>query len=103
MTCRASGCEIMKMISSTSMMSIMGITLGSEVTWPETFPPPPAMSLLLLGSEEAAPFGFVLGHGGHDPDAGAAGNLHRLLDLRELQVLVGTEEQDLVVRTGGVD
>ncbi len=37
-TFRLNGWAIMKMMRSTSRMSIIGITFGSEVTWPR--PPP---------------------------------------------------------------
>src|ERR671911_3198155 len=51
---RDNGWVIMKMISSTSRMSIMGTTLGSEETSPRACPVPPAISLLLFffGAEQ---------------------------------------------------
>src|SRR5918992_1330699 len=45
-----SGVTIMKMISSTSMISIIGTTFGSDLTevWPAP-PTPPAIAYLLTG------------------------------------------------------
>src|SRR3954449_3951309 len=103
---RESGCVIMKMISSTSRMSIIGTTFGSEDTAPRSPPPPPAILLLLLlvlaGGEDARGRLVRLGDGGHHPDAGAPGGLHRFLDLAVLELVVRLEVEDLVLLPRGV-
>src|SRR6476659_7458195 len=107
MAIRESGCVIMKMISSTSRMSIIGTTFGSDDTAPRSPPPPPAMLLLLLLvvalGEDARGRLVRLGDGGHHPDTGAPGSLHRFLDLAVLELVVRLEEEDLVLRPRGVD
>src|SRR5262245_48013868 len=93
----------MKMISITSMMSIIGITLGSDWIPPES----PvdiaisALSLLLFGCEESP--SFRLGNRRHDAGPGLPGDLHRLLNFRELQLVVRLEVENLVHGPGGVD
>src|SRR5262245_5848108 len=107
MAIRDSGCVIMKMISSTSRMSIIGTTFGSAETCPRSPPPPPAMLLLLLvlvfGTEDTGGRLGRLGDGGHHPDAGAPGGLHRVLDFAVLELVVRLEVEDLVLRPRGVD
>src|SRR5690348_1153343 len=93
---RDSGWVIMKMISSTSRMSIMGTTLGSAVNAPRASPPPPAILflLLLLGDEQAG--ALRLRDRSHHSYACFPGGLHRFLHLRVLELIVGLEVQDLV-------
>src|SRR3712207_8007504 len=74
MAIRESGCVIMKMISSTSRMSIIGTTFGSDDISPGACPPPPAMLFLLVFGGEQGSLLSRLGDGGHDPDAGAPGS-----------------------------
>src|SRR6266536_3442926 len=101
---RDSGWVIMKMISSTSSTSIIGVTLMSDWTPPE-FPALIAMSLLLLlvlvGLEQPGVPG--LGDGRHHPHAGAARRLDGLLDPGILELVVGLEVQDLVLGARGID
>src|SRR5574339_484056 len=100
MAIRESGCVIMKMISSTSRMSIMGTTFGSDETSPRAPPPPPAISVLLLvfgGLAEQARLGGGLRDGRHHPHAGPPGGLHRFLDLAVLELVVRLEVEDLVL------
>src|SRR4029077_16796082 len=97
---RDRGCVIMKMISSTSRMSIMGTTFGSDVRVDE--PPPTDMPMLLalllllclFGGEEPA---VAVGHSGDDPYASRPGDLDGLLHRPVLQLVVGPEVQDLVL------
>src|SRR4026209_330257 len=108
MAIRESGCVIMKMISSTSRMSIIGTTFGSDDTSPRAPPPPPAMLLLLVrvllvSGEDARGRLVRLGDGGHHPDTGAPGGLHRFLDLAVLELVVRLEVEDLVLLPRGVD
>src|SRR6476469_4312326 len=106
MAIRESGCVLMKMISSTSRMSIIGTTFGSDDTAPRSPPPPPAMLLLLLlvfGAEDAGGRLVRLGDGGHEPGTGAPGGLHRFLDLAVLELVVRLEVEDLVLRPRGVN
>src|SRR6185503_13820822 len=97
---RESGCVIMKMISSTSRMSIMGTTFGSDVTAPRVASVPPAMSVLLLlfvFVSEQSLLGVGLRDGRHHPHAGPPGRLHRFLDLAVLELIVRFEVEDLVI------
>src|SRR4051812_14709127 len=100
---RDSGWVIMKMISSTSSTSIIGVTLMSDWTPPE-FPLVIAMSLLLLlvlvGLEQRGALG--LGDGGHHPDPRATRRLDGFLDLGVLELIIRLEVQDLVLGAGGV-
>src|ERR671911_2148177 len=91
---RESGWVIMKMISSTRRMSIIGTTLGSFESSPRAVPAPPAISvlLLLLGSEQAGALG--LGDSRHDPNTCAARGFHCLLHRRVPQLIVCLEIQD---------
>src|SRR5436309_12028980 len=96
------GWVIMKMISSTSSTSISGVTLISELS-----PSRPLVDPIAIGS---APFLLLLrerllllGDGADDALAGLADELDRLLYAAELDVLVGLEEQDLVLRARLVD
>src|SRR5215204_2966097 len=99
---RERGCVIIKMISSTRRMSIMGTTFGSFESSPRAVPAPPAiLFLLLLGGEQATALG--LGDRRHDPDARAPGRFHGLLDRRVPQLIVRLEIQDFVFRSGGED
>src|SRR5882724_2143558 len=104
---RASGCVIMKMISSTSSTSIIGVTLMSEFTPPEL---PAAIAMLVLLLLGPVGRGLVeqpavdrLCDGRHDPDTRAARRFHRVLDLGVLQVVVGLEVQNLVLGPTGED
>src|SRR4029453_12289646 len=104
---RASGCVIMKMISSTSNTSIIGVTLMSWFT-PAELPAVIAMSLfLLLGAlllsllEQASR--DRLCDGRHDADASLSRGLDRVLNAAVLQVVVGLEVQNLVLGPGGKD
>src|SRR5919107_1653862 len=97
MAIRESGCVIMKMISSTSRMSIIGTTFGSDDISPDACPPPPAMSVLLFFVGEHRLLYRRLGDSRHDPDAGAPGGFHCLLDLAVLELVVGLEVEDLVL------
>src|SRR4051812_20502026 len=93
---RDNGWVIMKMISSTSRISIMGTTLGSAVSAPRASPPPPAILFLLflLGDEQAG--ALRLRDGGHHSDACLAGGLDGFLHFRVLELIIGLEVQDLV-------
>src|SRR5918996_695631 len=92
----------MKMISSTSRMSIMGTTLGSEETSPRACPVPPAISLLLFffGVAEQGRLRGGLRDGRHHPHACPPGGLHRFLDLAVLQLIVSLEVENLVLGPG---
>src|SRR4051794_32204051 len=96
MAMRDSGCAIMKMISSTSRMSIIGTAFGSAVGARRPLEGMPAMLLLLL-AENARQGG--LGNRSQHLDTRAPRRLHRLLDLAELELTVGFEVQDLVPGT----
>src|SRR5688500_7391778 len=93
---RESGCVIMKMIRSTSRMSIIGTTLGSDERPPRTSPLAPAISVLLLlfGCEQAA--GLGLGNRSHHTDTRPPRRFHSLLHLAVLELIVRLEVQDLV-------
>src|SRR6266545_6350089 len=96
---RDSGWVIMKMISSTSRTSIIGVTLMSDWT-PLELPVLIAMSLLLLltlvaGLEQPGALG--LGDGSHHPHSGATRRLDGLLDPGVLELVVRLEVQDLVL------
>src|ERR671911_1057742 len=91
----------MKMISSTSRMSIIGTTLGSDVSAPRASPPPPAMSvLLLLGRIEQAA-GSGLRDGSHHPHPCLPRRLDRFLHLGVLELIVSLEIQNLVLGSAG--
>src|SRR6185295_13991264 len=93
---RESGCVIMKMISSTSKISIIETTLGSAERSPRAPPPPPAISvLLLLGGEQTTALG--LSDRRHHPDTRSPCGFHGLLHLPVLQLIVRLEVQDLVL------
>jgi hypothetical protein len=94
---RVSGWEIMKMISSTSMMSIIGMTLGSAlICRPDSTSSCHDALLASYGCVEAALAARLdLGNGRHHPHPRLARDLDRLLDLAVLQILVGPEVQDL--------
>src|SRR3990170_7211993 len=99
---RDSGWVIMKMIRSSSRMSIMGTTFGSDATSPRACPVPPAISVLLLFLQIAEQ-GLLRGglrDSRHHPHPRTPCGLHRLLDLAELQLVVGLEVEDLVLRPG---
>ena len=92
---RDSGCAIMKMMSSTSSTSIIGVTLISDETSPG--PPPAAMAMgySFPVFRSGAGTGSVMA--AMHPHAGAPGHLDRVLHLAVLQVHVGLEVQDLVL------
>src|SRR5688572_3164458 len=98
---RESGCVIMKMINSTSKMSIIGTTLGSFESSPRAFPPPPAISVLLLLGEHTT--GLGLGDRRHHADTSSPCGLHGLLHLAVLELIIRLEIQDLVLGSGGKD
>src|SRR5918999_2050527 len=88
----------MKMIRSTNRMSIIGTTLGSDVSAPRASPPPPAMLVLLLlflGGEQGAL--RWLRNGCHHPHASLPRGLDRLLDFGILQLVVRLEVENLVL------
>src|SRR5829696_1507571 len=98
---RDSGCVIMKMIRSTSRMSIMGTTLGSDVSAPRTSPlPPPAMSVLLLSVRVEQARGR-LGNGSHDAHPCLPRRLYSFLHFGILQLVVSLEIQDLILGSRG--
>src|SRR5215217_6979509 len=99
---RESGCVIMKMISSTSSTSIIGVTLMSDCT-PADAPVVIAMSLLLLFVLTEDHASVRLGDGSHYPDTGPAGGLHRLLYLGVLELIVRLEVEDFVLGPRGED
>src|SRR5512143_1550826 len=93
-TLRAIGSVIMKITRSTSSTSMNGVMLMFEFS--------PALGAVMdMGPSPRAFLGHgrlgaepLLGHGAHHPDAGLAGHLHRLLDLRHLQLVVRLQVQD---------
>src|SRR3954466_7323526 len=98
---RLRGWVIMKMISSTRSTSIIGVTLMSDVTPPEEAPAVIAILLLLLLVITAEHDRFVrFGDRCHDPDAGTSRRFDRFLHLGVLQLIVGLEVQNLVLRPG---
>src|SRR6185503_10612928 len=104
---RDSGCVIMKMISSTSNTSIIGVTLMSEFTPPE-LPAVIAISLLLLlgalllGFLEQARHGWLRDRR-HDADSCLPRGLDRVLNPGVFQIVVGLEVQNLVLVPVSVD
>src|ERR1051326_6554172 len=97
---RFRGICIMKMISSTSRMSIMGTTFGSALK--ALVSSGSLIDMLFLPSEQGAGFLGRLGHRRHPPDPRLAGDLDRLFDLRIGRLHVRLEIQDLVRRPGRV-
>src|SRR5688500_16377234 len=95
----------MKMIRSTSRMSIIGTTFGSDETSPRACPVPPAISVLLffVGVAEQGLLRGGLRDGRHHPHARPPGGLHRFLDLAVLELIVGLEVEDLVLGPGRED
>src|SRR5215216_6327599 len=84
---RESGCVIMKMISSTSSTSIIGVTLMSDCT-PADAPVVIAMSLLLLLVVAEQNGSVRLRDGSHHPHASAPRGLHRFLYPGILELVV---------------
>src|SRR5688500_11632723 len=94
----------MKMIRSTSRMSIIGTTFGSDATSPRACPLAPAISVLLFfGVAEQGLRRRGLRDGRHHPYARPPRGLHRFLDLAVLELVVGLEVQDLVLGPGRED
>src|SRR5579862_5786438 len=104
---RESGMMIMKMISSTSSTSIIGVTFGSLVSAPR-WPVDIAMLLpsfdlvghRIVALDDRSGAGHLFGdHPGH-ADAVVSGDVNGRHDLAVVQVLVRLEVHDLVLSAG---
>src|SRR5690242_12184984 len=103
------GSAAMKMISSTSSTSIMGVTLISFVSPPL----PPEENAMLFHSRRTRRLGvtdhrarrarLLIADQPHHAHAVLAGHVRRVHDLRVLEVLVRLEIHDLVRRARVVD